>query len=190
MAQLPPWAAWRLVQVHQGFEALFLEQRPDGYRLDGWSTGVEEGVAWGLRYVLELDASWATRSAHVVGRSARGADEVRLEGDGAGGWLVDGDPAPELAGCQGVDLEASAATNALPVRRLALAVGEKAEAPAAYVRLDLSVERLEQRYARLEDEGPRSRYDYASPRFGFEAVLAYDEHGLVLDYPGIAVRVA
>lgn len=189
-AELPTWGAWRHLDVREGFEVVFLERGPDGYRLDGHSTGVEDGEAWAARYALELDASWRTRTAHVLGRSARGAHEVRLAGDGAGGWLVDGRPAPELAGCLDVDLEASACTNALPVRRLALQAGEAADAPAAYVRaLDLAVERLEQRYARLEDEGPSSRYDYASPRFGFEAVLAYDEHGLVLDYPGIAVRV-
>ena len=58
---------------------------------------------------------------------------------------------------------------------------------AAYVRaLDLSVERLEQHYVRLGAD----RYHYASPAFGFECELAYDDAGLVLDYPGIAVRVA
>jgi hypothetical protein len=55
---------------------------------------------------------------------------------------------------------------------------------------DLRVERLEQRYARLEDDGEHSRYDYAAPDLGFTSELVYDEFGLVLDYPGIAVRVA
>ena len=55
---------------------------------------------------------------------------------------------------------------------------------------DLAVERLEQTYARVDDEDGRARYDYASPGVGFAAVLAFDGHGLVTDYPGIAVRVA
>jgi uncharacterized protein len=115
---------------------------------------------------------------------------VRLEGDGSGGWRVDGKPARELDGCLDVDLEASAFTNALPVHRLRLDVGQAAEAPAAYVRaVDLRVLRLEQRYARLEDEGGHSRYDYVSPDHDFTCVLVYDEFGLVVDYPGIAVRV-
>jgi hypothetical protein len=88
-----------------------------------------------------------------------------------------------------VDLEASAFTNALPVNRLGLDVGQHADAPAAYVRAhDLRVERLEQHYTRLTGDGTRSRYDYRAPRFDFTAVLVYDEFGLVLDYPGIAVR--
>jgi hypothetical protein len=38
--------------------------------------------------------------------------------------------------------------------------------------LDLAVERLEQRYLRLEDDDEgRRRYHYASPAFGFECEL-------------------
>ena len=77
------------------------------------------------------------------------------------------------------------------MRRLGQDVGQRADAPAAWVRaLDLRVERLEQRYARLEDDAEHSRYDYAAPDLEFTAVLVYDEFGFVLEYPGIAVRVA
>jgi hypothetical protein len=167
-----------------------LRREPHGFHFQGHSTAVEDGEAWGIRYALTVAESWATSSAHVVGRSALGDHEVRLDGDGSGAWRVDGRPAPDLAGCLDVDLEASAFTNALPLRRLRLDVGQRADAPAAYVRApDLRVERLEQRYTRLENEGLHSRYDYESPDFGFAAVLVYDEFGLVLDYPGLAVRV-
>ena len=183
-AELPEAAAWRLVDAREGFEVLFPHREPGGYRLEGHSTGVEEGVAWGIRYAILVDERWATRTATLVGGSSLGSFEVRLEGDGAGHWLVDGEPAPELDGCLDVDLEASACTNCLPVRRLGLGVGEQAEAHAAYVRAaDLRVERLEQSYQRLDS----GRYDYASPNF--RAVLVYDEHGLIVDYPGIAARV-
>ena len=188
MPELPAAAAWRLLDAHAGFEVLFPRDR---CRVEGQSTGVEEGEAWALRYAIALYDGGATRSAHVTGLSAAGEHEVRIEGDGRGGWRVDGRPAPELSGCLDVDLEGSACTNAFPVRRLALEVGQRAEAPAVYVRApDLRVERLEQQYERLEDDGELTRYDYASPAFGFTCVLVYDRHGLVLDYPGIAVRVA
>ena len=88
-----------------------------------------------------------------------------------------------------MDLESSALTNALPVRRMGLAPGTRAAAPAAYVRaIGLAVERLEQVYLRVPDEAGRRRYDYAAPAFGFTCRITYDESGLVLDYPGIAVR--
>ena len=82
-------------------------------------------------------------------------------------------------------------TNAFPVRRLGLAIGESAPAPAAWVReRDLAVEPLEQYYERLADEDGLQRFAYDSPQHGFSAVLAYDRGGLVLDYPGIAARAA
>ena len=112
---------------------------------------------------------------------------ITLQHDGDGHWQVDGTPRPELDGCLDVDLEASALTNAFPVNRLNLAVGDRAEAPAAYVRTeDLRVERLEQHYVRLD----ATRYHYSAPRFDFECELVYDDAGLVTDYPGIATRVA
>ena len=77
------------------------------------------------------------------------------------------------------------------MHRLALEVGDRADASAAYVRAaDLSVERLDQAYARLDDDGDRRRYDYSSPRFDYEGELVYDRFGLVLVYPGIAERAA
>jgi len=82
-------------------------------------------------------------------------------------------------------------TNALTVHRLGLPVDGRAPVPAAYVRaLDLTVERLEQTYVRLTDDGSNQRYDYAAPAFDFASRLVYDEAGLILVYPTIAVRAA
>jgi uncharacterized protein len=188
---VPASAAWRHVDARVGFEVVFLHREPDGYRVEGHSTAVEDGVAWGIRYAITVDPSWRTHTAHVVSLSELGTLEVRLEAEENGGWRVDGSPAPHLRGCPDVDLEASAFTNAFPVHRLGLDVGQRADAPAAYVRApSMEVERLEQNYARLPDEGRRARYDYASPSFDYRAELVYDEFGLVVEYPGIAVRVA
>jgi hypothetical protein len=144
-----------------------------------------------VRYDITVDSSWRTRSAHILGQSASGTREALIEKDEQGAWRLDGQALSGLAGCVDVDLEASAFTNTFPVRRLALEVGAAAEAPAVYVRApDLRVERLEQRYLRLEDDGSRSRYDYAAPAFDYAAVLVYDDSGLIVEYPGLAVRVA
>ena len=132
----------------------------------------------------------------VTGRSAAGSRTVVLEADGEGGWTVVGQPAPQLRGCLDLDLEASALTNAFPMHRLALAVGDRTVTSAAYVRAvyvrapNLTVDRLEQTYARSEDDGERHTYDYSAPDFDFACTLSYDRTGLVLTYPGLAVRAA
>jgi uncharacterized protein len=188
----PPFAAWRHHQARDGFEVVFLHLGGDGgLRLEGHTAAVEDGQAWAVQYDITLDAGWRTRRALVTGRSPAGPSQVVLEADGSGRWRVDGAPAPRLDGCLDLDLESSSCTNAFPVHRLGLQVGEGADAPAVYVRaLDLAVERLEQRYDRLEDDGERRRYDYVSRGFDFRALLVYDESGLVVEYPGIAVRTA
>ncbi len=187
----PPSAAWAHQEARSGFEVVFFETVDDAHLITGCTTAVEEGQFWVVDYVIEVDAGWRTRSARVSGRSRTGHHARLLQGDGDGRWLVDGHPAPQLDGCLDVDLESSALTNALPVHRLALPTGASAQAPAAYVHaLDLSVERLEQHYARTSDQNGHQRYDYAAPSFDFSCELVYDEAGLVLAYPGIAARAA
>jgi uncharacterized protein len=116
--------------------------------------------------------------------------EVLVERDGHGRWWVGGSARPDLEGCLDVDLESSACTNTMPVHRMRLGIGEASEAPAVYVRaIDLAVERLEQRYARIEDDGSLRRFDYAAPAFDANRTLVFDGSGLVLDYPGLASRV-
>jgi hypothetical protein len=188
-APLPPTAAWRHRDGRSGFEVAYFHLLDEGWRIEGWTTALEDGETWVVEYVIDLDGTGATRSAMIRGRSAAGFSSTLLLADAAGGWLVGGQPAPHLEGCLDVDLESSAMTNALPVRRMGLAPDARAAAPAAYVRaVGLAVERLEQTYLRAPDEAGRQRYDYAAPAFSFSCRIAYDESGLVLDYPGIAVR--
>ena len=169
---------------------VYFEPVADGYRIEGCTTAIEDGQTWAVHYAVRLDSSWTTRSAHLSGQSAAGSRSTELEANGRGHWRVDGEVAPQLHGCLDVDLESSAMTNALPVHRLGLPVGARAAAPAAYVRaLDLAVERLEQTYERIADETSHRRFDYAAPAFEVACRLVYDESGLVLDYPGLAVRV-
>ncbi|MGC1166628.1 MAG: putative glycolipid-binding domain-containing protein [Solirubrobacterales bacterium] len=181
-ADLPAFAAWRFVTAVDGFEIVYAEPG----RLRGHSCAVEDGEAYAVRYEIALDERWRTREARVASDTVAGPHETVLISDGAGSWTVDGEPAPQLDGLIDVDLEASACTNTLPVHRLPLPLDEVTEAPAAYVRaLDLSVTRLDQTYRRRDER----RFDYTSEA-NFRVVLEYDAAGLIVDYPGIAVRFA
>ncbi len=188
-AAFPATACWRHRGARSGFEVAYFRAAAGGWSVDGTTTAVEDGQSWIVSYRIRLDAAWLTREARVTARTAAGLRHAALTSDGAGRWRVDGRPAAHLDGCLDIDLESSALTNTLPVHRLALATEARAETPAAYVRaLDLRAGRLEQSYTRLPDEAGRQRYRYAAPAFGFTCTLGYDESGLVLDYPGIAVR--
>jgi hypothetical protein len=189
-AELPPTAAWRHQGARAGFEVACFSAADPPLRISGSTSAVEAGEAWAIDYEIELDPQWRMRRARVSGRSALGVRHRFLEADGEGHWLLEGARVAALDGCLDLDLESSAMTNTFPVRRKAIPLERDASAPAAYVRaVDLEIERLEQLYRRLPDEGERRCFDYWSPAFDFRARLVYDPAGLVLDYPGIAVRV-
>ena len=163
-ALVPATAAWRHRGARSGFEVVYFQAGGGGWEIEGWTTAVEDGDTWAVEYAIELDAGWATRSARIRGRSRAGSSSRQLEADGAGRWLVDGESAAYLDGCLDVDLESSAMTNALPVHRMALPAGARADAPAAYVRAaGLAVARLEQTYARTPGQATRQYFDYSAP---------------------------
>lgn len=92
-----------------------------------------------------------------------------------------------LDGLRDVDLGFTPATNTLPMRRLALEVGESAEVDAVWVRFpELEVARLPQRYTRLEG----MRYRYESAGGAFLAELEVDANGLVIRYGKYRERLA
>lgn len=184
---LPTSAGWRHHGAREGHEVLFTQGTPEGLRLRGWTSAVEDGVAWSVGYVLDVAEDWSTRRAEVTGLTAAGESRLLLERSGDD-WFVDGVVRPELTGLVDVDLESSAVTNTLPVHRLGPPAGATTSAPALFVRATtLEVEVLEQTYAALDDAG--RAFAYAAPRFDVACTLTYDRHGLVVDYPGLATRV-
>lgn len=192
----PATAAWQHIKARSGFEVVCftpIVDEPDneGWRIHGCTTAFEDGRAWIVHYVLELSLGWALRTAHLSAHSAAGRRAASLITDGHGHWQLDGRVAPDLDGCHDLALASSAMTAALPVRRLALADGARADAPAAYVRAaDLAVERLGRSYELTRDKAGRQRYEYKAPGvIGDGGRLVVDSAGLLRDYPGLAIRV-
>jgi uncharacterized protein len=188
--KLPPAACWRHQGLRSGFEVAYFTTRSFRLHLEGTTTGLQDGDIWVVSYHIELDSFWNTRRARATGRTASRSFERLVESDGRGRWQVDGAHATYLDECFDVDLESSALTNALPAHRLGLSVGDGAAAPAAYIRFTGEVGRLDQFYARVDDQDGKPRYSYEAPVFNFTCHLVYDQAGLVLDYPGIATRAA
>ena len=128
----PRSACWHHEGLRLGFEVTYFTTAAGGVQAEGTAAGLQGGDTWIVSYRILLDESGRTRMATLTSQSASGRRERLLEADGVGHWSVDGKTTNLLDGCLDVDLEASAMTNALPVRRLALAVGERAAAPAGY----------------------------------------------------------
>jgi hypothetical protein len=111
---------------------------------------------------------------------------LRIASAGAAGWRLNGVPKRRVTGCVDVDLGFTPATNLIALRRLALKVGQGAEAPAAYLAFPaMRLVKLPQRYRRT---GP-SEYEYEAPTVGYAGTLRVESTGAVSRYPGLFERV-
>jgi hypothetical protein len=187
LAPPPTEAVWRHHTAREAVEVVLAEQVDGGWVLRGHTAGIEEELAYALAWEVVVGPAWVTRQAFVRSLLPGREGEVRLERSQAGKWTVDGVPRPDLDGVRDVDLEASAVTNTLPLHREPL--DHETPGPAAYVRLDLGVELLEQWYGPAEPVDAGWRVSYRAPRFEADLDLRVDRAGLVLDYPGLASRL-
>ena len=174
---------WRRLDV-PGREDARIEHTDGGWRLTGELDVQEAGVAARLRYVIDCDQRWHTRSATIDGDTNGGPFQLALASDGAGHWTRDGTPVLEIDGTLDVDLGFTPATNTLPIRRLALEIGEHATVLSAWLRFpELRLERLEQTYTRETELS--FRYEALVDGEPFAARLDTDPFGRVLVYEGL-----
>jgi hypothetical protein len=156
---------------------------------DGVVLGVENGLAFRLRYEVRCDPQWRVR--RVVADLLNDGRQLSLSSDGAGRWLDEsGASVPALDGCADVDITATPFTNTLPLRRLALRRGESADIKVAYILIpELRVAADEQRYTLLEASDAGGSYRFEQRGSGFTATLRVDAEGLVEEYPELFRRV-
>lgn len=173
---------WRRVDG-TGTESFLLSGDDGGWRLEGTVVALLDRKPAHVRYRIDCDPSWRTRSARVSTESVGVDGELHITVREGGRWWVEGEEDPALRGCTDVDLEISPSTNTLPIRRLNLAVGQSTTVVAAWVRFPgLRVESLQQSYTRTA----ANRYRYASGTFATD--LEVDDLGLVTRYQGGWVR--
>jgi len=171
---------WRLDL--EGHDACLLSKTNGGWKLKGHALFAHDSKPCSLAYDIDCDAGWRTRSAPVDGFLGSQTLRYEVERLAGGGWTLNGAAQDEVAGLVDVDLGFTPATNLLAVRRFDLGVGMATPAPAAYLAFpEIRLVRLEQTYRRLDE----TRYAYAAPMFGYDAVLEVSPTGFVLDYPGL-----
>lgn len=154
-----------------------IDDGPDAVRV----TGTIDRSDGRFAYEMTMTAEWRFR-ALVIGDGRRRSTVVRYDGH----WTVNGVPRPDLADAREVDIAASPVSNTLPIRRLALEIGESADIVTAYVAVPgLTVAVDPQRYTRLSER----EYHYASRDSDFRRIITVDDVGLVVSYPCLFQRL-
>jgi len=156
-----------------------LHFRKSGETLRALSTCVNDNGRYD--YEVTLDRRWVFRklSLHRHDRQLK----IRRGPDGT--WSVNQQLRPDLKGAIDLDLAFSPFTNTLPLRRLNLPIGVRAEIIAAYIDVpSLRVTPDPQAYTRTAI----NLYLYESRDSDFSREITVDADGFVIDYPGLYSR--
>lgn len=172
---------WRRLDT-PGHDACRLEQSDAGWRLQGTAVFRHDVLPARLDYLVECDPAWCTLRGQVSGWLGAQSIELAIARTAGGGWTLNGTLLPGLVGCVDLDLSFTPATNLLPVRRLGLAAGQGAAAPAAWLNLSAgTLEALPQHYERRD----AATYWYEAPSVGYAGLLEVTSAGFVRRYPGL-----
>lgn len=170
-----------------GHEYARLIEHETQWLVSGVALFEHEGLPCSLGYSIRCDRSWATQYARVEGRVGDRDVNVEITADEARVWRVNGEICPEVAGSIDVDLNFSPSTNLLPIRRLNLEIGQRAEVRAAWLRFpSFRLELLVQSYTRTGAQ----TYTYESGGGSFVAQLEVAEVGWPVSYAGVWSVVA
>lgn len=172
---------WRRLDT-PGHDACCLGETDAGWQLDGTAVFAHEGQPVRLAYKLGCDRSWRTQHGDVTGWIGEKPVAFDITRSDAGVWTCNGAMVSGLDACVDLDLGFTPATNLFQIRRLALAHGQAADAPVAW--LDVTSGALDLLLQRYERRSPAT-YWYEAPRFNYAALLEVTATGFVRRYPGL-----
>jgi hypothetical protein len=172
---------WRRVDM-PGHEIARLDAFDAGWKLSGSAIFLPAQRASKLEYSILCDSAWRTNSARISGTIGDREVNLSVVADAERRWRLNDVECRAVEGCIDIDLGFSPSTNLLPIRRLALAVGQQAEVLAAWLPFpSLRFELLPQVYHRESE----SRYRYQSAGGAFVRMLDVNAAGFVTSYPGL-----
>ncbi|MFE4258886.1 putative glycolipid-binding domain-containing protein [Streptomyces sp. NPDC056883] len=172
-----------------GYSTAWVDLGQGALAARGRAVGLDPEPYW-LTYALETSDCYVTSRLHVTVETAASARTLDLR-HASGRWTVDGAYRPDLDGALDCDLGLCPMTNTMPVLRHGLhrppGTGPHHFLMAWVSVPDLAVTANRQTYTHLgrAEHGTRVRYESGD----FRADIAFDDDGLVLDYPSLAAPV-
>lgn len=175
---------WQVIESG-GYETAWVGLGGGALRARGRVVGTVPEPYW-MTYELETGGEYVTRRLRVSAETADRTHELELRRDQDGAWSANGEPLAGLDGAVDCDLGLSPLTNTMPVLRHGLhrTPGSRDFVMAWVSVPDLAVRPSRQTYTHLG----QGRTRFASG--GYRSDLVFDEEALVVDYPGMARRLA
>jgi len=165
-------------------EVLELYYSENNIEVNSVISGNAEGIFVLVHYKLLLNSEWETVSVEIKADLGREETLYLLKKEN-GIWFKNGKVATELSKCVDIDISLTPFTNSLPVNRLKLKIGEENLIEVVYFDiLNREVNPVQQRYKKLDD----TSYRFQTVPSDFEAIITFDNKGLVTNYPGLFRR--
>jgi len=170
---------WRRSDL-PGHDSCCLWKSSHGWQLSGTAIFLFEQKPCLLSYKVNTDTNWENCMASVSGYMGKSIIALTIARAPSTYWSINDTEVQEAADCIDLDLGFTPATNLIAIRRLSLAIGARAQAPAAWLDFpDFTLKRLEQQYHRIS----HSHYEYSAPKVGYADVLEVDDYSAIAHYP-------
>lgn len=154
MQQTLVWKPWST----PGVETLRLSRDEAGIHASSHLMQVVRGESMVASYLLDCDPRWRFRRLWLKVDN-HGPRKLCLQRDIRGNWLHNGQPRPDLQGCQHVMLSASPFTHTPRLQHCALETGQSDEVQVAHIDLlSLRIEPRRQRYQCLQRRPGKNLY--------------------------------
>jgi hypothetical protein len=170
---------WRRLDS-PGHEFVSLSFKNSKWNLEGTAVFLYKNSPCRIDYNIVCNTAWETLSSVVSGLVQNKKINCEISVDKRKQWKKNKKFCPEVSGCTDLDLNFSPSTNLLPIRRLKLSPGEKADVKAAWLRFpSFKLEMLEQTYYKVDKE----TYRYESNNGKFKREIRVNKSGMVTVYP-------
>jgi hypothetical protein len=174
-------ALWRRLDT-PGHDACRLLKSAAGWQLEGTAVFRHEGVPARLSYRVACDRAWRTQRGEIHGWVGEQQVELTVVRTDHGVWTLNGALVPGFEALVDLDLSFTPATNLPQLRRSALAEGQTADIPVAWLDVpSWNLQVLPQRYERRTG----ATYWYEAPTVRYSALLEVAPSGFIRRYPDL-----
>lgn len=173
------YAFWRRLDI-PGCDAAKVIRTASGFELVGQSVYLDQPGPTAIKYLLDLEESWATRSGRITGFIGERQVDTSIARTPSG-WVLNGHNFG-MADIVDLDLGFTPATNMVQLKRKALEISDAASFDVAWLEAgDQELVRLPQEYKRVSE----TSYAYNSPTAHYQATIVVAPNGFAAEYPGL-----
>ena len=175
---------WTGIEYHS-LENCILTITDNGSAINSSIIGAYANELYRIEYRIRTNQYWETTFFEIKSQLHNTVEIIDFRKEGKERWYVNGQPDTKFNGCIDIDISLTPFTNTLPINRLNLSEKEGEQITVLYVDvLGRKMMPVQQKYTRLS----QTDYKYENVPNDFESVIAVDDWGLVVKYPGLFER--